>query len=72
MDICDGYSYPVDWWSLGVTAYEIRRGKRPFDIHSSTPLNEIRLMFLGPQRFPSDWHPGFIQIISKVRKSISL
>ena len=22
-----GYSFPVDWWSLGVTAYELLRGK---------------------------------------------
>lgn len=21
-----GYSYPVDWWSLGITAYELLRG----------------------------------------------
>lgn len=26
MDGGPGYSYPVDWWSLGVTAYELLRG----------------------------------------------
>nr|BAH13843.1 unnamed protein product [Homo sapiens]BAH14795.1 unnamed protein product [Homo sapiens] len=26
MDRGPGYSYPVDWWSLGITAYELLRG----------------------------------------------
>lgn len=26
MDGGPGYSYPVDWWSLGITAYELLRG----------------------------------------------
>jgi serine/threonine kinase 32 len=26
-----GYSWQVDWWSLGVTAYELLFHKRPFD-----------------------------------------
>ena len=29
----------VDWWSLGVTAYELRCGRRPFNIHSGTSID---------------------------------
>ncbi|XP_042891729.1 serine/threonine-protein kinase Nek4-like isoform X2 [Penaeus japonicus] len=64
-DTCDGYSFPVDWWSLGVTAYEVRRGKRPYDIHSNTSLHEIRLMFLQNPKFPGDCHPGLAHLISR-------
>jgi serine/threonine kinase 32 len=27
----NGYSWQVDWWSLGVTAYELLFHKRPFE-----------------------------------------
>ncbi len=26
-----GYSWEIDWWSLGITAYELLFNKRPFD-----------------------------------------
>ncbi|XP_066962425.1 uncharacterized protein [Macrobrachium rosenbergii] len=65
-DLCDGYSYPVDWWSLGVTAYEVRRAKRPYDIHSNTSLHDIRLMFLQPPKFSSDCHPDLVSLISQL------
>ena len=65
-ECCDGYSYQIDWWSLGVTAYEVRRGKRPYEIHSNTPLTEIRLMFLTPPRISSECDPEFGKLLTKV------
>ncbi|KAI7868063.1 kinase-like domain-containing protein [Spinellus fusiger] len=35
-----GYSTSVDWWSLGVLAYELLFGKRPFDCGSNEALLE--------------------------------
>ncbi|KAK8741587.1 hypothetical protein OTU49_002284 [Cherax quadricarinatus] len=65
-DTCEGYSYQVDWWSLGVTAYEVRRGKRPFDIHSNTSLHDIRRIFQQAPTFPSSCHTGLVHVISKL------
>ncbi|XP_045106416.1 serine/threonine-protein kinase 32B-like [Portunus trituberculatus] len=62
-DECLGYGAAVDWWSLGVAAYEVRRGRRPFDIHSSTSLADIRRMFQVTPRFSSDVDPGLAQMI---------
>ncbi|XP_052228733.1 serine/threonine-protein kinase 32A-like [Dreissena polymorpha] len=45
MEECPGYSYAIDWWSLGICAYEMLRGKRPYDIHSNTTAQEAKLMF---------------------------
>ncbi|XP_025199282.1 serine/threonine-protein kinase 32A isoform X2 [Melanaphis sacchari] len=44
---CAGYSYPVDWWSLGVTLYEVMSRCRPYDIHSSTTPREVRSMLMN-------------------------
>ncbi|XP_036793658.1 serine/threonine-protein kinase 32A-like [Oncorhynchus mykiss] len=51
-----GYSFSVDWWSLGVTAYELLRGQRPYVMRSSTPANEILQMFhkVNPS-YPIAW-----------------
>jgi len=36
----DAYGPEVDWWSLGVTAFELSSGKRPFAIRSATRISD--------------------------------
>lgn len=47
-----GYSWQVDWWSLGATAYELLFGKRPFGGKTSEKMTNA---ILNDQlRFPED------------------
>lgn len=47
-----GYSYSVDWWSLGIVAYELIFGKRPYSGRTNSELtNNISR---EPLRFPDD------------------
>ncbi|XP_016059202.1 PREDICTED: serine/threonine-protein kinase 32B [Miniopterus natalensis] len=62
-----GYSYPVDWWSLGVTAYELLRGWRPYEIHSATPVDEILGMFKAERvHYSSTWGKGTVALLRKL------
>lgn len=45
LEECSGYSYAIDWWSLGVCAYEMLRGRRPYEIHSNTTAQEAKQIF---------------------------
>lgn len=40
-----GYAFAVDWWSLGICAYEMLRNKRPYEIYANTNLAEVRQIF---------------------------
>ncbi|XP_054580186.1 serine/threonine-protein kinase 32B isoform X2 [Eptesicus fuscus] len=62
-----GYSYPVDWWSLGITAYELLRGWRPYEIHSATPVTEILNMFQVERvHYSSTWCKGMVALLRKL------
>ncbi|XP_021533278.1 serine/threonine-protein kinase 32B isoform X2 [Neomonachus schauinslandi] len=62
-----GYSYPVDWWSLGVTAYELLQGWRPYEIHSATPIDEILNMFKVERvHYSSTWCKGMVALLKKL------
>uniref|UniRef100_A0A673SN94 non-specific serine/threonine protein kinase n=1 Tax=Suricata suricatta TaxID=37032 RepID=A0A673SN94_SURSU len=62
-----GYSYPVDWWSLGITAYELLRGWRPYEIHSATPVEEVLNMFKVERvHYSSTWCKGLVALLKKL------
>uniref|UniRef100_T1IQJ3 Protein kinase domain-containing protein n=1 Tax=Strigamia maritima TaxID=126957 RepID=T1IQJ3_STRMM len=67
VDECPGYSYAVDWWSLGICAYEMLRCKRPFDIHSGTSIMEVRQMFaLYNVHFSASLSSGMKDLLKKL------
>ncbi|KAF8638316.1 hypothetical protein AX17_002336 [Amanita inopinata Kibby_2008] len=47
-----GYSREIDWWSLGITAYELLFHKRPFDGRTSDKMRNSILN--DPLRFPDN------------------
>jgi serine/threonine kinase 32 len=47
-----GYTWCTDWWSLGITAYELLFHKRPFDGRSAERMTQSILK--DPLRFPED------------------
>ncbi|XP_026541290.1 serine/threonine-protein kinase 32A [Notechis scutatus] len=62
-----GYSYAVDWWSLGITAYELLRGRRPYHIRSSNSANEILHMYkTATIMYPAAWSQDMISLIKKL------
>lgn len=47
-----GYTYTVDWWSLGVTAWELLFGKRPFRGKTNSALTSCILR--DPLKLPEN------------------
>jgi serine/threonine kinase 32 len=47
-----GYSYTIDWWSLGICAYELMFGKRPFRGRTNSDLTHS--ISKDSLRFPED------------------
>jgi len=47
-----GYSWQIDWWSLGITAYELLFHKRPFDGRSAEKMTNS--ITKDPLRFPEN------------------
>jgi serine/threonine kinase 32 len=47
-----GYNYTIDWWSLGVCAYELLFGRRPFRGKTNSDLTHA--IARDQLKFPED------------------
>lgn len=47
-----GYTYTIDWWSLGVCAYELTFGRRPFRGRTNSDLTYS--ISKDPLKYPED------------------
>ncbi|XP_034635373.1 serine/threonine-protein kinase 32A isoform X3 [Trachemys scripta elegans] len=62
-----GYSFAVDWWSLGITAYELLRGRRPYHIRSNTSTNEIaHVVKTATVMYPAAWSKEMVSLLKKL------
>lgn len=59
-----GYSYPVDWWSLGVLAWETLSLSRPFELYNSTSYREaLKTMQSWDRLAPAHWSANIREIL---------
>ena len=69
-----GYTYTIDWWSLGVCAYELIFGRRPFRGKTNSDLTHS--ISKDSLRFPEDAESkcsrAGIQALKGVRSSLLL
>ncbi|TRZ11885.1 hypothetical protein HGM15179_015235 [Zosterops borbonicus] len=61
------YSFAVDWWSLGVTAYELLRTRRPYHIRANTSTDEIAHVFrTATVTYPAAWSLDMVTLLRKL------
>ena len=66
---CQGYNFAVDWWSLGVTAFELKSGgARPFEINQKTSVSSAIVIFEKSKnnhlQWSSNWSPEFTKFLA--------
>ncbi|CAJ0578656.1 unnamed protein product, partial [Mesorhabditis spiculigera] len=69
LGLVNGYDEKVDWWSLGITFYEMLRGRCPYEL-TGAQLPEQALLILRetavpyPTHWPTDLLSFFSQLLS--------
>lgn len=61
---CRGSAYMADWWSLGIVAYILLTGERPFNVPKHCSAEEELLHIrAGHLSFPESTSPGCVEFI---------
>ncbi|XP_023659229.1 serine/threonine-protein kinase 32A [Paramormyrops kingsleyae] len=62
-----GYSFAVDWWSLGITSYELLRGQRPYVMRTSMSSSDILQAFRShPICYSPTWSTEMKSLLRKL------
>ena len=68
------HSYAVDYFALGVIAYELMLGRRPYQGANRKEIKEqilARQACVKVDQLPYKWSPYFIDFVNKVPQSLS-
>lgn len=62
-----GYSYEVDWWSLGVLAWETLCSNRPYNLHSGTSYSDAIKILQNYKPIPCpEWSKPMIKLLKSL------
>lgn len=61
-----GYGYAVDWWSLGVLAWETLAGNRPYAVHAATSHREALEILQDERQAPEQWSSLIRELLDRL------
>ncbi|XP_012141673.1 serine/threonine-protein kinase 32A isoform X3 [Megachile rotundata] len=61
-----GYGFAVDWWSLGILAWETLAGERPYPLCSTTSHREALQILQKERPTPAEWSCSIRELLDRL------